>query len=272
VAAFFPPDGARMTFDSTKSADPVFPVAGAADRQTGFDRLRKNGIYGFDSKDIRSRPFTLLRAQVLRIARAKKWRLIGVTSPTPRVGKSFIASNLAAALARTPDMHTYLFDFDLRRSTIARNFNLAGDIGISHFLDGTIADLRQVARSVADEHLTIFPSYPNSAASDELVASARMDSLVAAMRQLPENTICLCDLPPVFANDDAVIISQKIDAYLLIVEDGVTTRKQIRDSFRLLNPVPCIGTVLNRYDIGLTGDDYGYSYRQQKQYAEYYSS
>lgn len=260
-----------MNYDSIQREAAALLPGDTADQRTGFDRLRSNGVYGFDSKDIRSRPFTLLRAQVLRIARAKNWKIIGITSPTPRVGKSFVASNLAAALARSPDLHTYLFDFDLRRSTIARNFNLTGEIGVSHFLDGTTSDLRDVARTIGDEQLTIFPSFPNDAASDELVASARMDSLIAAMRQLPENTICLCDLPPVFANDDAVIISQKIDAYLMIVEDGVTTRKQVRDSFRLLSPAPCIGTVLNRYDASLISDDYGYSYREQKQYAGYYN-
>jgi Mrp family chromosome partitioning ATPase len=237
----------------------------------GFEQLRETGIYGFDSKDIRSRPFTLLRAQILRIARSRGWRIIGVTSPTPKVGKSFVASNLAAALARSPDLHTYLFDFDLRRSTIAKNFRLTGRHGVSHFLDGTIDDLRQVARTIPNEQLTLFPSYPNAGASDELVASTRMDSLIAAMRQLPENSLCLCDLPPVFANDDAVVISQKIDAFLMIVEDGVTTRKQIRDSFRLLAPAPCIGTVLNRYSAGLTADDYGYGYGQEKRYGSYYS-
>ncbi|MDB5687545.1 MAG: chromosome partitioning protein, partial [Rhizorhabdus sp.] len=81
------------------------PAGDVAAQRTGFERLRSNGVYGFDSKDIRSRPFTLLRAQVLRIARAKNWRIIGITSPTPRVGKSFVASNLAAALARSPDLH-----------------------------------------------------------------------------------------------------------------------------------------------------------------------
>lgn len=259
-----------MSFDPPQRATPAFAVPGAADRATGFENLRESGIYGFDSKDIRSRPFTLLRAQVLRIARARGWKIIGVTSPTPKVGKSFVASNLAAALARTPELHTYLFDFDLRRSTIARNFKLSGEVGLSHFLDGTITDLREVAKTIANEQLTIFPSFPNGAASDELVSSARMDALIAAMRQLPENTLCLCDLPPVFANDDAVVISQKIDAYLMIVEDGITTRKEVRDSFRLLSPAPCIGTVLNRYDAGLIGGDYGYGYGQNKRYGGYY--
>lgn len=260
-----------MSFDPPQGVEAVEPVPGDADRATGFEKLRESGLYGFDSRDIRSRPFTLLRAQLLRIARARGWRIIGITSPTPKVGKSFVASNLAAALARTPDLHTYLFDFDLRRSSIAKNFRLAGEVGVSHFLDGTINDLRQVARTIPNEQLTIFPSYPNAAASDELVASTRMDSLIAAMRQLPDNSLCLCDLPPVFANDDAVIISQKIDAYLMIVEDGVTTRKQVRDSFRLLTPTPCIGTVLNRYNAGIVSDDYGYGYGEAKRYGGYYN-
>lgn len=261
-----------MSFDPPQGVEPDQPLPGTADRATGFEALRETGIYGFDSKDMRSRPFTLLRAQLLRIARARNWRIIGITSPTPKVGKSFVASNLAAALARTPDLHTYLFDFDLRRSSIARNFNLTGEFGVSHFLDGTITDLRQVAQMIPGENLTIFPSFPNAAASDELVASTRMDALITAMRQLPDNTICLCDLPPVFANDDAVIVSQKIDAYLMVVEDGVTTRKQVRDSFRLLTPAPCIGTVLNRYNAGFVADDYGYGYGQSKRYGAYYSS
>jgi Mrp family chromosome partitioning ATPase len=259
-----------MSFDAPQRGQPAYPVPGDPSRVTGFEKLREHGIYGFDSKDVRSRPFTLLRAQLLRIARARNWKIIGITSPTPKVGKSFVASNLAAALSRTPDLHTYLFDFDLRRSTIARNFRLSGDVGISHFLDGTINDLSQVARGIPNEQLTIFPSYPNVAASDELVGSPRMDSLITAMRQLPDKTICLCDLPPVFANDDAVIISQKIDAYLMIIEDGVTTRKQVRDSFRLLSPAPCIGTVLNRYNAGLIADDYGYGYGYGQSYGGYY--
>ena len=260
-----------MSYDPPQGVEPGAPLPSDARRPSSFEALRETGIYGFDSRDMRSRPFTLLRAQILRISRARGWKIVGITSPTPKVGKSFVAANLAAALARTPDLHTYLFDFDLRRSSVAKNFGLTGKVGISHYLDGTITDLREVAQAVPGEQLTIFPSYPNAAASDELVASTRMGSLIAAMRQLPEKTLCLCDLPPVFANDDAVVISQKIDAYLMIVEDGVTTRKQIRDSFRLLSPAPCIGTVLNRYNAGLVADDYGYGYGQSKRYGGYYS-
>ncbi|MDX3883422.1 MAG: CpsD/CapB family tyrosine-protein kinase [Sphingomonas sp.] len=249
----------------------VIPPPGTATVETPIEGLLDKHIYGFNSRDQRSRPFNLLRSQVLKLARSRNWRVIGITSATPRVGKSFIACNLAAAMARTPEMHTYLFDFDLRRSSLAEYFGLEGEIGVTDYLDGRIPDLTSVARDVAGERLSLFPSFENQHHSAELLAGAPMDRLIEDMRRLPDNSMCLCDLPPVFANDDAVIIAQKIDAYILVVEEGVTTRKQVRDTFALLSPAPCLGTVLNRYQGGLMGDDYGYGYGQSQKYAEYYS-
>jgi protein-tyrosine kinase len=77
---------------------------------------------------------------------------------------------------------------------------------------------------------------------------------------VPDNAVVICDLPPVFANDDAAIVAAQLDAYLLVVEDGRSTRKQIRDSIKVLSPTPCAGVVLNRYHGGLVSDAYGYSY------------
>lgn len=265
-----------MTAENFQGAAPfqsssVIPVRGGEAISVTTAGLLDNHIYGFNSRDQRSRPFNLLRSQVLKMSRARGWRVIGVTSATPRVGKSFIASNLSAALARTPEMHTYLFDFDLRRSSIAEYFNLQGGVSITDYLDGQIPDLGPVAHNVEGERLTIFPSFSNQLHSAELLAGSRMDQMIEAMRDLPPDSFCICDLPPVFANDDAVVIAQKIDAYLLVVEEGTTTRKQVRDTFNLLQPAPCLGTVLNRYNGGLMGDDYGYGYGQSQKYAEYYS-
>ena len=50
-----------------------------------------------------------------------------------------------------------------------------------------------------------------------------------------------------------------LDAYLLIVDHGRSTARQIEESFALMAPARCIGTVLNRYQGGIA-DDYGYGY------------
>ncbi len=231
----------------------------------------KRGVFGFDSRDRRSRPFNLLRAQVLKIAKVRDWKIIGVTSATPGVGKTFIASNLAASLSRIPRQRTLLFDLDLRRGSVAKRFGLPEGVGIESYLAGDTASLDAVARNIHNSGLTIFPSAPSDTSSAELLAGSRMKLLVQAMRALDEQYLCLCDLPPAFANDDASIVLQHIDAYLLVVEEGRTTARQVRDAIEMLRPAPCLGTVLNRYRSSLGGDDYGFGYWAQRKYDAYYS-
>ena len=69
----------------------------------------------------------------------------------------------------------------------------------------------------------------------------------------------IVDLPPVFASDDTLLTAARLDGYLLVVEYGRNTAEQVRESLRLLDPTPCLGTILNRYKGGLF-DAYGYGY------------
>lgn len=232
----------------------------------------KRGLFGFNSRDRRSRPFNLLRSQVLKIARTNNWRIIGVTSATPDVGKSFIASNLAASMSRIPDQQTLLFDLDLRRSSIAKRFGLEEGAGIGDYLGGNIDSLDSVGRKVEGTNLTVFPAYSAVRHSAEVLASNRMKRLVEAMRGLGDHCVCICDLPPAFANDDASIVLEQIDAYLLVVEEGKTTKRHVTDAIELLKPAPCLGTVLNRYHGSIGGDDYGFGYWSQRYYDSYYSN
>ncbi|MFK3891072.1 CpsD/CapB family tyrosine-protein kinase [Sphingomonas sp. NPDC079357] len=230
---------------------------------------KQRGIYGFDSRDVRSRPFNLLRSRLLKLHRNKGWRLFGIVSATPAVGKSFVATNLSAALSRTPGIDTTLVDLDLRRGSIATNFGLTVERGMRDFLEGTIPALSDVAVHPEGERLVILPTDNAPARSAELLSSPRMDAMVAAMRARPTHNIFLCDLPPVFANDDATIVTTKLDAFILIVEEGRTTRKQIQDALHVLDQAPCAGVVLNRFDGGLLTDNYGYGYGAG--YSDYYN-
>ncbi|MBO9714538.1 CpsD/CapB family tyrosine-protein kinase [Sphingomonas sp.] len=229
------------------------------------------GVFGFNSHDSRSRPFNLLRSQVLKIMQNNNWRIVGVTSATPNVGKSFVASNLAASLSRIPSIHTLLFDFDLRRGSIAKTFEIEEGFGIESFLLGKINSLGDAAREVADTRMTIFPAFTTEHSSAELLAGSRMRTLVQAMKNLPDNMVCICDLPPAFANDDSAIVLREIDAFIFVVEEGKNTVKQVRDAIDLLQPTPCLGTVLNRYRGGFGGDDYGFGYGTNRGYEAYYS-
>lgn len=260
------------TFDDQPSPalPPIATILNGGVARHSLEAASLSGIFGFNSRDRRSRSFNLLRTQVIKIMKARDWKIIGVTSATPRVGKTFMATNLAASLSRIPGTRTQLFDLDLRRGSVAESFGIPPGLGINAFLTGEIDALDAAAYRVSQTGLTIYPSTPTQDSSAELLAGERMQALVKAMRSMNENVFCICDLPPVFANDDAAIVMQSIDAYLLVVEEGQTTARQVRDAIELLKPSPCIGTVLNRYNGGIGGGDYGFGYGGQGHYDSYY--
>ncbi len=272
------PSSPGQSSTSSLNADAIAPglaAPGAVTISTSprhhlSDAALNDAIVGFRSRDERSRPFNLLRTQIIRLA-ATGVRIIGITSATPRVGKTFVASNLAASLARLPEWQTVLFDLDLRRGSVAERFNIPVEKGMTEYLAGQTDDLAGLAWGIEGQQLTIYPAAVRRVLSSELLASARFQQLIDAMRALPEQSIVLLDLPPVFANDDAMIVGELIDGYLMVVEDGVTTAKQIRDAMRLMKSVRCFGTVLNNYVKGFSGGDYGYGYGKGSGYADYYN-
>jgi protein-tyrosine kinase len=227
--------------------------------------LEAQCIVGFNSRDIRSRPFNLLRTQVLRKMRERKWKILAITSDAPNAGKSFVTTNLAAALGQLADVKVIALDLDLRRASLGARMGVFADNGLSDYLKGKVERVSDLGVRVQPLNVALFPSSPASLNSAELLVGPRITSLFESIRALPDDYIALIDLPPVFANDDAMAVMQLVDAYMFVIEEGVTTQRQVRDAMNLLSPVECIGAVLNRY-VEQPGDSYGYSGNYERYY------
>lgn len=223
------------------------------------DDLDERRIVGFHSRDRRSRPYHLLRSQLNKIMARRNWRMIGITSATPGAGKTFTSVNIAAALSATAEAPVVLCDLDLRRGSVADMLPDDSDLGLADYLEGKLDDLGKLAFRVNDSQLAVVPTIPTDSSSSELIASPRFRSFMAQLRAMPEPAKIICDLPPVFANDDTMMSMQYLDAYVLVIDHGLTTSRQVEEAVRLLDPVPCLGTVLNRYQGGFA-DPYGYGY------------
>ena len=230
------------------------------------DVARESRMVGFDARAREARPFTLLRSQILDRWRNENCKIIGFTSATPAAGKSFVVSNLALSLAMLPDIQVIVFDFDLRRGSLAQNLQIESSPGIDHYLTGEAIDLAQIGRRIGDQQLVVFPCSPVTDHSAPLVANEAFAALIECARRQPDNVIILCDLPPTFADDDAKLICEKLDGYVLVCEDGITTRKQLLTSIAFMEPAKLVGTVLNRA-MNNFDDRYGYG---SKAYSSYY--
>ena len=225
------------------------------------EQFDDQNIVGFRNADTRARPFKLLRSQIVRQMEEREIKLIGVTSAAPNVGKTFVASNMAAALSRIADFDVYLVDLDLHRPAVATRFAFEPEgWGVHDFLTGEQPDMGQIARRINEERLVVVPGYRRDVATGELLTSAAGTQLFETLRALPKNSVVVVDMPPIFADDDAVIIGHHLDGFVLVVEDGKTTRKQVQETIRLLSPTPFMGAVLNRYRSQLFADEYGYGF------------
>jgi protein-tyrosine kinase len=222
-------------------------------------------LIGFAENDVRVRPFKLLRTQLSKQLKESGDQIIGVTSPSPHAGKSFIAANLAASMSRLAQNNVVLIDLDLQRASVAELFGIEGRPGVTEYLLGQeIGLLADIARPYGETNLTVVPTSLRDINSAELLATDRFTQLMSELRALPERPTILCDLPPLFVSDDAIIIAQQLDAVIVVVEQGVTTKKQLTASLELLYPTRILGTVFNRFHNGLL-ENYG-SYKGYQGY------
>lgn len=250
-------------------APPVLDLGRLPTVELSRAHLADNKIVGFNSRDSRSRAFNLLRTRLVNVlGEHRNPRLVGITSATPAAGKSFISTNLAMSLAKVAEGPVVLVDLDLRRGSVAAALGLdATRGGVSDYLEGD-ANLQDIAVGVSGLPLVVLPTQVVTRETAELLVGDRFGGLVNALRALPGDTVVLVDLPPVFANDDAMLSIGQLDGYILVVDSTETSKAHVNEAMAMLAPGRCLGTVLNRY-AGRMFEKYGYgSYA----YSKYYES
>jgi Mrp family chromosome partitioning ATPase len=222
------------------------------------DLAKSRGIYGFDSLDPRSRAFNMIRAKLLELRAERGWRLFGVVSATPNVGKSFITANVAAALSRDPRVQTTAVDLDLRRASLTNILGIEPQVSIRAYLEDRPGADAPTAYALEGERLVVLPTTAGPIRSAELLAGGRAQALLRGMRIAGDNSMFIVDLPPVFANDDAATTMARLDGYIVVVEEGKTTTREVKDVAALLGTSRMAGVILNKYRGGLVSEGYGF--------------
>lgn len=207
--------------------------------------LRSRGLFVEASDDPAAVGFDILRSRLLHGLAEKGWRSIAVTSPTHACGKSFVAINLALALARRPSSRTVLVDLDLRHPDIAKILGIDEDRALGEFLSGE-QPLEGVFRRVGRTLALGMNNLPIERASETLHDPDSMAALAAMLEQL-EPEVVIYDLPPVLVSDDVLAVGPAIDAVLLVTDGTKTTPDEIRAVEKMLEGrIPLMGVVLNR--------------------------
>ena len=225
-----------------------------------FAHLQSRRIVAYDGKDIRSRPFDILRTEVLRSIDLKGWKTLAVTSPTPGCGKTVTAVNLALSLARQPEREVLLADLDLRKPHVAACLGLQCQDGLLGVVEERLEVGSAIVRARAGgSRLEILPTAATSNSSD-LVASTAMRMLLQNLTGHGQSRIAILDLPPLLMGHDAISILPHVDCVLLVAAVGTSTVGEIEECNKYLQATEVVRFVLNKVPSSAPGAGHNYSY------------
>lgn len=183
-----------------------------------------------------------------------KLKVISVTSVNPGEGKTTTSVNIARSFARA-GYKTLLIDGDTRNSVISGVFKSREKItGLTEFLSGT-ADLSYGLCDTNIENLFVVQSGSVSPNPTALLQSKNFNDMIETLRKYFDYIIV--DTPPVGIVIDAVIITQKCDASILVTATGEANKRDVQRAKQQLEQTGklFLGVVLNKLDISV--DKYG---------------
>jgi len=189
--------------------------------------------------------FKMLRTQVMQRMKSRGWNTLAVMSAAPDEGKTFVATNLAIAIAADPDSTALLVDLDLRAPRLHRRFGFEPDAGVEDCLRGEAELAAALVNPEGYSDLLLLPARGPVEHSSELLASSRARSLIREVKERYTNRVVIYDLPPMLGSDDALTFAPQVDAVLVVVGDERTKREELLRCFELIREIPVVGTVLN---------------------------
>ena len=194
-------------------------------------------------------------------------KVIMVTSALPQEGKTTTSINTAVVLSQK-GVRVLLIDADLRRPSIHKTLGMAPRSGLSNVLTGSATLDQAISVSPILPNLFVLPAGTPPPNPAELLASPNMRDILAKLREQYDHIVV--DTPPTLSVTDAVVLSPRADAIILVIRSGQTTKHALRRSRDILVQVNAkvAGVLLNAVD--LTSPDYYYYYEYKNKYASYY--
>lgn len=159
-----------------------------------------------------------IRTMLLHSARSNNTRVIMVTSAVGGEGKTSLASQLAASLARSWKK-TLLIDGDLRNPVAHKLFDVAQEPGLSEVLRGELS-ASEAVRSTPLSRLWILSAGHWDSHAVQALAQDNVRNMLEELKQ--QYDFIVLDSCPVLPVADSLLLGQNVDGVLLTVMRDVS--------------------------------------------------
>lgn len=201
--------------------------------------------------------FRTLRSRLYRLREKSPVRTLLVTSTLPGEGKTFVALNLALAIARQHERRALLIDADLRASRLHVRLGAPSAPGLSDYLGGR-ADEFSILQADPKVELFLVPAGRSVPNPSELLANGTFKRFLDGMGPIFDWVIV--DAPPVLAVADASILAEFCDGVIVVVRAGETAQDLVKTTLQEFRGNNLLGVVLNGANEGANyGNDSYYA-------------
>jgi capsular exopolysaccharide synthesis family protein len=246
------------------------PVLGTITRLPKGDVLDNKVVAIEDSNSAGAEVFRTLRTALFTLGREKDRRTFLFTSSTPGEGKTFTSVNYAACLAQQ-GLRTLLVDMDLRRPMVEEYFtgrrNQLPGVTDYYLERKKFGELVLPHEKIAN--LYWMPSGASAPNPSALLTQADFRQLlVEALTQFDRVVV---DTAPLLPVSDTLLLADKAQTVVLVVQGYKTSRKAVERCVQMLNKLgaPIGGVVLNLMPNRRFSDGYYYYYYRGYSYDAY---
>ncbi len=198
----------------------------------------------------------MLRTKMLQQMRQNGWRRVAITSPGSACGKTTVAVNLAASMARQSELRTILLDLDMRRPAMGKLLGLRDRPSFWDVVEGRVSFGEQAVK--LNENVIVSVNTAPAPEPSELMASSGMKRLIEEIEATFQPDIVMFDMPPMLVTDDNLAFFDKADCALLVAAAESTTVAQVDVCERdLASQTSLLGVILNKCRY-MDASGYGY--------------
>ena len=196
-------------------------------------------------------------------------KVLAVTSCVRDEGKSFIAMNLAMALADAGKSVLFI-DADMRKSAVVGRYNIKGQSeGLSNYLAARV-NIESVLVSTNMNKLDVIVAGQVPPNPSELLGTRRFQKMMSILRA--HYNYVIVDCPPIGEVIDAAVVARACDGAILVTASGHDSSRFLRDAREQMEKSgsKVLGVVLNKVPRDRRGGYGKYYGRYSRYYGRYY--
>lgn len=195
-----------------------------------------------DPRSMEADRIRTLRVYLRAISRARRLKVLMVTSALGGEGKSVASLNLAVGLAQRGEGVVILVESDLRRPTLTDRLGIPASPALVDCIEKG-GDPILSLRRVNELGIYVLPAGVALGNPIEYLNSDRFAHLIQRLRSVADWVILDC--PPLIPVADALAVRGNVDGCLWVIKADKTSRETVQEAMQKIGQEIILGVILN---------------------------